>query len=640
MMRKILSVIVVTLIALLLVIPISAANGADGATHYISNCAELLASDDNADDIGDVFILTDNIDCSSTPFTSLWEDAPFTGTFNGNFRAITGLTITGFNSNHGLFSQTSGATMSNVFLRDINIEGLYDTGGLIGNALNTSITNVHVDGYIDSDGSTVGFIAGKATNSDINFSSGQGTINANSEIGGVAGQLASEDSGISRIRNSYGVVEYELNEAFTNHEGYGGLVGAINAIDFNGGDATVVIEDSHGSLNVNYRDPEVINVRGMGGLIGKVSMIIQEEYEVNVSINRTYGSGDISVDYDAGGLIGWYSNIDSANKNLSVSNSFAFTSVAADELPGGLIGRGVGTDHSIVSVNNFFDVTLSGQSDCAGEDPITVGCTAITQEDYFFGNNTNGPLDSWNFNGTQWSIYGEGLPPVLNIDADGDGIRLLEELGGPNGGDSDENGILDIYEPNIAAFQNVSGYYQLISVSSGIIKSLATQAHSDTATQSFPFGMTSFEIEVDDTDPVTIEMVYFAQEQEQEQADNFTPWKLNSNNDLVPIVGVSKVDSTRHGQNVVVLQYDAVDGGINDQDGTIDGVITDPVGLSTVLVPSQVPPEVIPAPSQTSAVGTLSATGLNSQQMLIFALFLVASGVVIFLTNKTRRSGD
>jgi len=149
--------------------------------------------------------------------------------------------------------------------------------------------------------------------------------------------------------------------------------------------------------------------------------------------------------------------------------------------------------------------------------------------------------------------------------------------------------------------------------------------------------MMGFNVDVLDGDPVQIEIVYYTDE----LAGTFTPLKLNNDGELVGVVGADIFDATRNSEHVVVVQYSAIDGGQNDQDGVLDGTITDPIGLG-VAAPAAVTTtttsqgQVIPAPKR--ATGSLSATGSNAIDILLFGLLVSLFGFAMLIFAKTRVS--
>ena len=185
---------------------------------------------------GMTFKLNDNITMTK-PHTAIgyrdhtnaaWS---FKGTFDGNNKTITGLTINKTSSNdadshQGLFGDAVNAVIKDVTLVDCNITGYRYVGGIAGNLYGSSnthavIQNCHVSGTITSviSGSYEhGGIVGNCSYADITGCTVTGTISNNKEsndCGGIVGEA--NNSTITSCENSANITG----------EGryYGGIVG-------------------------------------------------------------------------------------------------------------------------------------------------------------------------------------------------------------------------------------------------------------------------------------------------------------------------------------------------------------------------------------------------------------------------------
>ena len=116
------------------------------------------------------FGLANNIDAtgtsnwnSGTGFSPVGNSTtPFTGTFDGNSYTISDLFINlPSTSNVGLFGYTSGATLENVGLLNINITGGNSVGALAGFiAYSSNIDNSYATGSVSGSGNGVGGLVG------------------------------------------------------------------------------------------------------------------------------------------------------------------------------------------------------------------------------------------------------------------------------------------------------------------------------------------------------------------------------------------------------------------------------------------------------------------------------------------------
>lgn len=133
----------------------------------------------------------------------------FKGTYDGNNKTISNLTVNAPNSNYqGLFGYTSKAVIKNVTLANCNITGKQYTGGIVGYAsTSTAIENCHVNGNIsatESDASEHGGIVGSATATSITNCTVTGTIStsvSNDNYGGIVG-AANYDVVITSCENA------------------------------------------------------------------------------------------------------------------------------------------------------------------------------------------------------------------------------------------------------------------------------------------------------------------------------------------------------------------------------------------------------------------------------------------------------
>ena len=148
----------------------------------------------------------------------------FKGTYDGNNKTISNLTVNAPNSNYqGLFGYAYNAVIKNVILANCNITGKQYTGGIVGYAsTSTAIENCHVRGNIsatESDASGHGGIVGSATATSITNCTVTGTIStsvSNDNYGGIVG-AANYDVVITSCENAANISGDGQN--------HGGIVG-------------------------------------------------------------------------------------------------------------------------------------------------------------------------------------------------------------------------------------------------------------------------------------------------------------------------------------------------------------------------------------------------------------------------------
>ncbi len=249
----------------------------------------------------------------------------FSGVFDGNGHMILHLTITGVDY-VGLFGKlNAGATVSNLGLEAVDVNGTGscvgalvgstgdfwhsgDTivancnsaglvcgqeyvGGLVGLHFHGSITSCHSAGSVTGDwglGGLVGY-----SSSGITASYSTGSVSGDKSVGGLVGY---SDSSIT--------ASYSTGTVSGGEWSIGGLVGS-----------------SSGSITTSYSTGSVTGNESVGGLVG-----FNEG-----SITASHSTGNVSgFRNDAGGLAGRNSG--------TITSSYSTGSVSADQCVGGLVG--------------------------------------------------------------------------------------------------------------------------------------------------------------------------------------------------------------------------------------------------------------------------------------------------------------
>jgi hypothetical protein len=132
----------------------------DGKTYTVTSADGLLAWNEAVQkDMTLNCTLADNIDLTGKDWTPIGTSFgnSYTGTFDGNGKTITGLTVTGSDRYTGLFGFIKG-TVKNVVLTEINITSGTFVGGVAGWSFGGNIENCSVSGSVS--GSDVGGVVG------------------------------------------------------------------------------------------------------------------------------------------------------------------------------------------------------------------------------------------------------------------------------------------------------------------------------------------------------------------------------------------------------------------------------------------------------------------------------------------------
>lgn len=386
----------------------------------ISTCQGLQ---DMGLDVTADYELSADIDCTfdtQNPLGALYNGgsgfAPinnFSGTFNGNSHAITGLLINRpATSDVGLFGYLALGTVSNVSLVSADITGNSSVGTLVGAANSGTITNSSSTGSVSGTASVggligvsniaisglhssavvtgtdhgVGGLIGDATDSiSSSYATGSVTGSGGGFVG-YAGGLVGESTG-STIADSYatGNVSAPVGPA-------GGLVGYMAGTSVTGSYATgdVSADSGVGGL-IGYSDATVStsyatgNVTGtgsggVGGLIGQAT----------ADVTNTYARGNATGSQYIGGLIG-------VEMGGTLSTSYATGLVTGTSDKGGLIGSTFGTPSY-----GYWDKDTTGMTTSAGSDPSYGKTTAEMK--------TESTFLTWDFA----TIWGIDLTAVIN----------------------------------------------------------------------------------------------------------------------------------------------------------------------------------------------------------------------------------
>ena len=315
-------------------------------------------------DLGAYYQLTQSFSCSGiVNFDPIGDSgAPFTGNFDGQGFTISGLTINRSGEDYvGLFGYTgSGASISNVGLTGININGRFNTGGLVGKSIDGgSITNSYSTGSVDG-GWYVGGLVGFSTISIANSYSTASVTGINGNIGGLIG-----------YSNAPVTTSYSTGNVDGDNSPNGGLIGYNNA----------PVTNSYSTGNVNGSD-------STGGLIG-----------FNKStVTNTYSTGNVDGGWYVGGLVG---------DNYSVvSNSYSTGSVTGIATVGGLVG------YNEDSISNGYWYNLQPTCDWFSNAGCPTDGPENAAEDFF---NTSHSVyvgaSPWDF-GTIWNGTGSSYPTL------------------------------------------------------------------------------------------------------------------------------------------------------------------------------------------------------------------------------------
>jgi len=295
-------------------------SGAADDPYVITSVEELQAMND---DLDAQYVLGNDIDASSTAnwnggegFEPIGSGAgtlpdPFTGSFDGNGHAISGLTIDRDSSQVGFVARLTGV-VDNVEFEAADIEGVRRVGVVVAHNDGT-IRNVSASGEVWGV-EAVGGVAGSSEGT-ITGATSQVDVRGTEPVGGLVGVVGGEVSTSSASGDVSG------------EQRVGGLIGALT-----------------GQVTVSYASGDVSGETDVGGLVGYTRTTDGDERLVN-----TYATGRVTGTRNVGGLVG--------RLQIPAGRSLAAGPVTGGVNVGGVVGRIAGPVPSDLS----WDVNTTGQ---------------------------------------------------------------------------------------------------------------------------------------------------------------------------------------------------------------------------------------------------------------------------------------
>lgn len=342
---------------------VTLSNVTTGSTnsHDITSCAELQDMDSVADTYDDIFLLTQDIDCSGIPnFRPLGKAGNWNGTFRGVFdgqnHTISNLNISQpLDGDVGLFSSTYRAIIKNFTLDGGSVEGVYSIGAVVGYMDQTTLdhitSNIDVTGILHQNwgwgGSGVGGLAGAA------------------ESYGAADGLGASISNSSVSGDIYGVRDV------------GGLAGTVYVYPNYVGD-TVEFSVTNNSFTGMVGADTQLGGSDVGGLFGSVELDSTSDDDTNVIMtisDNVVSSSSISGTYDIGGIAGTidsYTEYEGDTTSLSITDNIVTGVFTTNQYTGGLVGY---LNSSMGDDDQASTITIEGNS-TSGQ---------ITSDEYYIG---------------------------------------------------------------------------------------------------------------------------------------------------------------------------------------------------------------------------------------------------------------
>ena len=277
----------------------------DGKTYNVTSADGLLAWNEAVQkDMTLNCTLADNIDLTGKDWTPIGTSFgnSYTGTFDGNGKTITGLTVTGSYKYAGLFGDIDeNGTVKNVVLEDVQItsdNSSGSVGGVAGNSWGT-IENCSVSGSVS--GTTfAGGAVGSQWGGSITGCSSSATVKGEACVGGIAG----ETNYGATLTACHATGDVTVENDGTSYAWAGGIVGT------NGGNSILAC---YAADNVSGKGSGTIYV---GGVVGENYATVTACYWSGLPDNDNGGATKVD-----GTTVTWQNAVDAMNTALQSAGS-------------------------------------------------------------------------------------------------------------------------------------------------------------------------------------------------------------------------------------------------------------------------------------------------------------------------------
>ena len=271
----------------------------DGKTYTVTSADGLLAWNEAVQkDMTLNCTLADNIDLTGKDWTPIGTSFgnSYTGTFDGNGKTITGLTVTGSDRYTGLFGFIKG-TVKNVVLTEINITSGTFVSGVAGWSFGGNIENCSVSGSVSgSSGSDVGGVVGYQQVGSITGCSSSATVKGTERAGGVVGVT---NGGTTPLTACYATGNVTVENDGTSNAWAGGIVGM-------NGTGTLIACYAAGNVSGNI----------VGGAVGVNYATVTACYWSGLPDNDNGGATKVD-----GTTVTWQTAVDAMNAALQNAGS-------------------------------------------------------------------------------------------------------------------------------------------------------------------------------------------------------------------------------------------------------------------------------------------------------------------------------
>ena len=288
-----------------------------GNKYHISSAEDLVALanfvKNGADTTGSIFMFDNDIDMSGvTGFEGIGTlENAFKGTVYGNGHVVENMTINTSSTHQGLFGYINQATIKDLGVVDANVTGGAYTGILVGQAVNSQISNAYTSGTVTSNGTWVGGLVGYLKDSTATNVYSTADVKGNENVGGLIGH-----SDGSIVEKAFATGKVTATESYV-----GGLIG---------------IMENGGTVKNSYATGDVNGKVSVGGLVGVIA-----GHSITTTFDTVYSTSRVSGSNCVGGFVGF---VDIAT-TTNIKNAVYNRSTGVDAIGGGSATGILGKDY-------------------------------------------------------------------------------------------------------------------------------------------------------------------------------------------------------------------------------------------------------------------------------------------------------
>ncbi len=255
---------------------------------------------------------------------------PFSGSYDGGAKAISGLTINDTASYSGLFGLTRGAHISNVVIKGAKMNVGSIAGVLAGLADSVTVENCTVESAEINGADRVGGLFGEAKYVTVTSISVAGAVSGTNNVGGVLGSV--QNGTLTTLTNTATVAGKST---------VGGVIGGSSSV---GAESKITMVLNHGAVS---------GTSDVGGVAGKIS---------TTKIERAGNYGAVTADESQLGNVGGVIAV--ASNKSAVNEVFNTATVTVKKVQN--VGGVIGSLKAVTATNLFNQGEVSGQATNVG----------------------------------------------------------------------------------------------------------------------------------------------------------------------------------------------------------------------------------------------------------------------------------